>query len=298
MNYTPLFVFLLFVGASIGGFFGALLGIGGGLFMVPMMALVCHLPMKVAVATSIVAVIATSNAGGSKYVERRITNLRLSMLLEIATTIGALIGAVMAMHLPDWVLLFVFAGVLVNMAWSNFRSRKLDDERIAAGGFTSIEQSRLAKWLQLRGSYYDEAAQKQVDYLSSGVGKGSFISLMAGVASGMLGIGGGALKVSGMNRHMNVPMKVAVGSSKLMIGITAAVSALLFFAAGALHFALVGPVALGTTFGATLGTRVMNRLKSSTLKKMLFVLMLYMAYAMIVKACEVRFGLHLPNFGA
>ena len=295
MVYTLSFVLTLFAGAIVGGFFGSLLGIGGGLFMVPLMVLVLHLPMKLAVAASIVAVIATSNAGGSRYVEQRITNLRVAMLLEISTTLGALAGAVLALYLSEWIMLTVFSLLLLNMAWSSFATRKLDDERIADGSFATIRQDRLSRYLNLRGSYFDEASGKDVDYVVTGVGLGSLISLLAGITSGMLGIGGGALKVSAMNRYMNIPMKAAVGTSKLMIGITAAVSATLFFAAGVLQFSLVGPVALGTTCGATLGSRVMNRLNSSILKKTLTVLMLYMAYSMIAKALEIQFHLHLPN---
>jgi uncharacterized membrane protein YfcA len=120
---------------------------------------------------------------------------------------------------------------------------------------------------------------------------------LAGVTSGLLGIGGGVLKVSAMNRFMNVPMKVAVGTSKLMIGITAAVSSLLFFVAGMIHFVLVGPVALGTTFGATLGTMFMNKLKSRQLKVVFTVIVLYMAYSMIAKSLQIHWHVNLPHVG-
>jgi hypothetical protein len=295
MAYTLSFVLTLFAGATVAGFFGSLLGIGGGVFIVPLMVLVLHLPMKVAVAASIVAVIATSNAGGSRYVEQRITNLKVAMLLEVATTLGALAGAILALYLAEWLMLLVFSVLLVNMAWSSFATRKLDDQRIAEGSFANIRQDGLSRRLNLRGCYFDQAGKREVDYAVTGVWPGSLISLLAGVTSGMLGIGGGALKVSAMNRYMNIPMKAAVGTSKLMIGITAAVSATLFFVAGALQFSLVGPVALGTTCGATVGSKVMNHLDSAVLKKILTVLMLYMAYSMTAKALELHFHLHLPN---
>ena len=215
MTYTVNFVIALFGSAVCAGFLGALLGVGGGVIVVPVMVLMFHLPMKIAVATSIVSVIATSNAGGSKYVDQHITNLRLAMFLEIATTLGALSGAA--------------------------------------------------------------------------------ISFTAGVASGLLGVGGGVLKVSAMNRYMNVPMKVAVGTSKLMIGVTACVGSILFFMAGLIHFAVVAPVALGTTAGATLGTMIMNRLKSASLKWIFAALMLYLAYGMIARALAIAWNIHLPN---
>jgi uncharacterized membrane protein YfcA len=274
-----------------------MLGIGGGMFIVPLLVLVLHLPMKTAVAASLVSVIATSNAGGSKYVEQRITNIKLAMFLEVFTTLGALAGSVLALYLKDWVMLLIFSALLLNNAWSSFASRKVDDQRIASGGFTSTQQDELCRRLRLRGNYYDEAAQREVEYAVTGATTGASVSFLAGVASGMLGIGGGVLKVAAMNRHMNVPMKAAVATSKLMIGITAAVGSLLFYVAGVIHFALIGPIALGTTFGATAGTHVMNRVSSAVLKRTLTLLMIYMAYSMIVKALQIRFGISLPKLG-
>jgi uncharacterized membrane protein YfcA len=297
MTYSVGLVALLVAGASVAGFFGALLGIGGGLFIVPLLVLVLHLPMKTAVAASLVSVIATSNAGGSKYVEQRITNIRLAMFLEVFTTVGALAGSILALYLSDWIMLFVFAALLVNMAWTAFATRKLDDQRIASGEFTEIKQDAVCRRLNLRGHYYDQAARRDVSYVVTGSAIGAGVSFLAGIASGLLGIGGGVLKVSAMNRHMNVPMKVSVATSKLMIGITAAVGSLLFFVAGVIQFGLIGPIAIGTTIGATAGTSVMNRVSSAVLKRTLIILMVYMAYSMVVKATQIRFGVTLPHLG-
>ncbi len=295
MLFTINFVLALFGAAVVAGFLGALLGVGGGIFIVPTMVLLFHLHMKIAVAASIVSVIATSNAGGSSYVDQRITNLRLAMFLEIATTLGALSGSVMALYLKQWIMLALFAIMLLYMAWAAFTTRRLDDRRIASGDFAHARQDRLSRFLELRGSYHDLAAQKQVDYVATGAPVGASISYLAGIASGLLGVGGGVLKVSAMNRYMNVPMKVAVGTSKLMIGVTAAVSSILFFLAGWIHFYVVAPVALGTTTGATVGTMVMNRLHSLALKWLFTVLMIYLAYGMITKALNLRFHLQLPT---
>jgi uncharacterized membrane protein YfcA len=295
MVYSLPFVAGLFTAACFAGFLGALLGVGGGVFIVPVMVLVFHLPIKVAVAASLVSVIATSNAGGSSYVDQRITNLRLAMFLEIATTVGALSGAVLALYLRDWVMLLIFAAMLAYMAWAAFTTRSLDDQRIAAGDFARARQDRLSAYLGLRGDYYDQAAQRKVEYVVAGAPAGTTISYLAGLASGLLGVGGGVLKVSAMNRYMNVPMKVAVGTSKLMIGVTAAVGSILFFMAGLIHFVVVAPVALGTTLGATVGTMVMNRLHSVSLKWLFAALMAYLAYGMVAKAVALRFGVHLPN---
>lgn len=294
MDFNLRYVAFLSLAAGGAGFLGALLGVGGGIFIVPMMVLVFQLPMKIAVASSIVSVIATSNAGGSAYVDQRITNLRLAMFLEIATTVGALSGSVLALFLREWAMLLIFAALLAYMSWAAFSTRRLDDQRIASGDFMGARQDRLSAYLNLRGDYYDQAAGRTVHYVVTGAPIGAGISYLAGMASGLLGIGGGVLKVSAMNRYMNVPMKAAVGTSKLMIGVTAAVSSILFFMAGLIHFYVVAPVAVGTTAGATLGTLVMNRLHSVALKWLFAALMAYLAYGMLAKGLALRFGLHLP----
>jgi len=294
MSYTVPFVLTLFGAAGLTGFLGALLGIGGGIFIVPVMVLMFKLPIKIAVAASIVSVIATSNAGGSSYVDQRIANLRLAMFLEVATTIGALSGSVLALYLREWVMLLLFACLLLYMSYSAFVTRNVDDKRIAADDYANAKQDRLSAYLDLRGDYYDQAAKRQVKYVVNGAKAGMGISYAAGMASGLLGVGGGVLKVSAMNRYMNLPMKAAVGTSKIMIGVTAAVSSLLFFLAGLIHFYVVAPVALGTTFGATVGTLVMNRLKSAMLKWIFAVLMLYLAYGMLAKGLALGLNIHLP----
>lgn len=295
MTYSISFILLLLAAAAVTGFFGALLGVGGGIFLVPAMVLLFHLPMKIAVAASIVSVIATSNAGGSSYVDQRISNLRLAMFLEVFTTAGALAGAILAIYLHDWIISFIFAVMLGYMAYASFSTRNLDDQRIAKGLFSRAMPDRISRYLDLRGSYHDAAADKTVDYVVNGASAGITVASLAGIASGLLGVGGGVLKVSAMNKYMNVPMKVAVGTSKLMIGVTAAVSSILFFIAGLIHFMVVAPVAVGTSMGATLGTMVMNRLHSAVLKWIFSALMAYLAYEMLVQALGVGFGIHLPS---
>src|SRR5579875_3544797 len=144
MIYSWTFVMVLFTAACFAGFLGALLGVGGGIIIVPAMILISHLPVKVAVAASLVSVIATSNAGGSSYVDQRISNLRLAMFLEMATTIGALSGSVLALYLKDWLMLLIFAIMLAYMGYAAFATRNVDDERIAAGDFARARQDRLS----------------------------------------------------------------------------------------------------------------------------------------------------------
>ena len=295
MVYSLSFVLWLLGSACLAGFFGALLGVGGGIFIVPVMVLMFHLPIKIAVAASIVSVIATSNAGGSSYVDQRITNLRLGMFLEVATTIGALSGSILALYLQEWVMMLIFAAMLVYMGITSFLHRKEDDERIIRDEYAHGKPDRLSAFLGLAGSYHDEAAGRTVNYIVTGAPFGSGICYLAGFASGLLGVGGGVLKVSAMNSYMNVPMKAAVGTSKLMIGVTASVSSILFFLAGLIQFYVVAPVAIGTTLGATAGTMVMNRLHSFWLKWLLAVLMIYLSYGMLANALAIQFHIHLPN---
>jgi uncharacterized protein len=297
MTYSASFVLGLLGAAFVAGFFGALLGVGGGIFIVPALVLGFHLPMKIAVAASIVSVIATSNAGGSSYVDQRITNLHLAMFLEIFTTTGAVSGTILALFLHEWLISLIFAGLLAYMAYAAYSTRNLDDQKIASGSFARAKPDGIARYLELRGSYYDQAAEANVDYVVHGTPVGIVVAYLSGIVSGLLGVGGGVLKVSAMNRYMNVPMKVAVGTSKLMIGVTACVSSILFFMHGLIHFLVVAPVAVGTTLGATAGTMIMNRLHSAVLKWIFSGLMLYLAYEMFAKAVELGFGRHLPSLG-
>ena len=273
-----------FLAAIIAGSIGALFGIGGGVVIVPFLAAVVGLPIHEAIAISIVAVVATSNAGGSGYVEQKITNIRLAMFLEISTTMGALIGGVIALLLNSWILFFFFGILLLLVAVTTFRSRKRDTAQ------PSQEQDRVSRYLGLQGSYFDGAEKRDIDYRVTGTEKGSLLSAVAGVGSGLLGIGGGVIKVGAMNSLMKVPLKAAVATSKFELGVTAATSALLYFVSGVVNLYLVAPVALGTTLGATFGTRIMNKIPSQTLKVAFMLLLLYSAYTMFSQGFKLIGG--------
>ncbi len=273
-----------FLAAILAGSVGALFGIGGGVVIVPFLTSVVGLPIHEAIAISIVAVVATSNAGGSGYVEQKITNIRLAMFLEVSTTTGALIGGVLALLLNSSILFFFFGFLLLSVAITTFRSRKRDTTLPSSG------QDRLARYLRLEGSYLDAVEKREIDYKVTETGKGSLVSAFAGVTSGLLGIGGGAIKVGAMNTFMKVPLKAAVATSKFELGVTAATSALLYFVSGVVNLYLVAPVALGTTLGATFGSRVMNRIPASTLKVAFVLLLLYSAYTMFSQGIRLLGG--------
>jgi uncharacterized membrane protein YfcA len=286
-----------FGAAIFAGFLGALFGIGGGMIIVPILTAFLGIPIHEAIAVSIVSVIATSNAGGSSYVEQRITNIELAMFLEIATTGGALIGSFIALMLQSWELFLIFVALLAYMAIASFKSRRTDETRIATGDFMKIRQDRVAKYLNLTGTYYDVSEKKDVPYAVTRASEGSLIASLAGIASGLLGVGGGIIKVAAMNIFMNVPMKAAVATSKFMIGVTAATGALLFFLAGLVDPYVIAPVALGTTLGATVGTWVMPRVRSSVLKVLFAVLVTYLAYTMLAQGLALGFNIHVPIIG-
>lgn len=287
---------LMFLIAIFAGFFGALVGIGGGIVIVPALSVMFHLPIHTAIAASIVSVIATSIAGARSYVDQQITNVRLGMFLEISTTLGALVGALIGVMVHGWILAETFAALIFYMAIFSFRTRKTEDRMIEAGIYDDgIPGDRISQSLKLAGNYHDAALNKEVDYQAARTIEGSLISSLAGIGSGMLGIGGGVIKVAAMNSLMKIPMKVAVATSKFMIGVTAAISAVVYFLAGGIDFYIVAPVALGTMLGATFGSAVMNKLHSQMIKTIFFVLMIYLGYQMFAKGLSSGFNINLPG---
>jgi len=287
---------LMFLIAIFAGFFGALVGIGGGIVIVPALSVVFHLPIHTAIAASIVSVIATSIAGARSYVDQQITNVRLGMFLEISTTLGALVGAFIGVMVRGWILAEVFSLLIFYMAIVSFRTRETEDKMIETGVYDrDISSDSVSRSLKLAGNYHDGALRTEVNYQATRTIEGSLISSLAGVGSGMLGIGGGVIKVAAMNSLMGVPMKVAVATSKFMIGVTAAISAVVYFIAGGINFYVVAPVALGTMLGATIGSAVMNKLHSRFIKTIFFFLMIYLGYQMFAKGMSSGFGISLPG---
>jgi len=294
---TISFLTAAFLAAIFAGFLGALFGIGGGIIVVPFLTAYLGIPIHEGIAVSIVSVIATSNAGGSSYVEQRITNIQLAMFLEVATTAGALVGSFIALLLQSWQLFLTFFALLVYVAFATFKTRRVDETRIAHGDFMGAKQDRLARYLNLQGTYHDATENKDVPYMVTRAPEGSLISSLAGVVSGLLGIGGGIIKVAAMNIFMNVPMKAAVATSKFMIGVTGATAALLFFLAGLIDPYLIAPIALGTTLGATVGTWIMPRTRTSVLKVAFGFLVIYLAYTMLAQGLALGFNIQLPVIG-
>ncbi|HWU36561.1 MAG TPA: sulfite exporter TauE/SafE family protein, partial [Candidatus Acidoferrum sp.] len=209
----PLTFFLLLFGSSvIAGGLGALLGLGGGVIIVPILTLMAGLNIHYAIGASIVSVIATSSGAAATYVRDKITNLRLGMFLEMATTTGAVVGALVAGLLPGRVLSIVFGLVLAHAAWTMYHSKQEDEP-------TGVKGSTLATRLRLHGAFYDPALCRRVDYQITGVPQGFAMMWVAGLISGLLGIGSGVFKVIAMDRMMRAPIKVSTTTSNFMIGV-------------------------------------------------------------------------------
>jgi uncharacterized membrane protein YfcA len=245
---------LLVLGGAIAGTFGAMLGLGGGVFLIPFLSLVFGLPMHQAIATSILAVIATSSAGAAMNVERQIVNLRLGMVLEIATVVGAILGGLTANVLSGQTLSRVFAALLLivsfMMIWRT-RLARMNTIQAEPGSFAS--------------SYKDDAIGEVVSYSAKHVPAVLAVSLIAGTVSGLLGVGGGIFKVPAMHLVAGIPMKAATATSNFMIGVTAAASAFIYFAHGHLNPLVVSPAVLGVLGGSFLGVRVNRRIHGTNL---------------------------------
>ncbi|MGQ7718518.1 sulfite exporter TauE/SafE family protein [Melioribacter sp. OK-1-Me] len=276
-------MYLIAIGA---GLLGALVGIGGGIIVVPALTLVFNIPVHYAIAASLISVIATSIAGANRYVEQEITNLKLGMFLEIFTTAGALVGAFLALILHGWILSVIFGVLVFVMAFYSFKNR--EEKTIKLDNNYKLSKKSL---VDFEDTFYDRAEKRTVEYRVLNPIKGGFISMLAGVGSGLLGIGGGIIKVSVMNSYMKVPMKVAVATSKFMIGITASASAVLYFLNGAVNSFIVAPVALGTITGATLGSMVMNRIQTKYIKILFIVVAGYLSVRMIIRGLATGFNL-------
>jgi uncharacterized membrane protein YfcA len=276
------------------GFLGALMGIGGGIILVPTLTFLFDLPIQQAIAVSIVSVVATSISGGSSYVDQRITNIRLAIFLETSTTLGAFLGALLVVMISGNFLYFIFAFLVFFMATTQIFSLRKEVKKMVKNDFTNVKQDKVSKLLSLNGNYIDGNTKSKIEYMIKGSPIGWLISFFAGVGSGLLGIGGGVFQVSAMNLFMNVPLKVAVATSKFMIGVTAATSAVLYYISGVLKLGYIAPAALGVMIGATAGTMIMNKLKVKWLKIIFFFLMIYIGYNMLGKGILLTFSIRLP----
>ena len=272
---------LLAVAAFLAGLAGSYLGIGGGVFLIPFMTLALGMPIKVAIAVSLIGVIATSSGAASVYVRDHLTNLRLAMFLEVGTTFGAIAGAVVGILVPNVYLFLTFGVVVLYAAASMVRVAETAKDRAYRGG----EGERpLVKRLNLSSVYFDQEDQGVYRYRVDRPGAGFGASAAAGVFSGLLGVGGGFIKVPAMNVLMHVPVKAAVATSNFMIGVTAAASAFIYYSQGLVDPSLGAMVIIGVFTGTNLGTRLLVRSKAADVRFLFAIFLTGLGIAMAARA--------------
>lgn len=270
------FTLIVAAGSFAAGVLGALTGLGGGVVIVPLLTLVFHVDIRYAVGASLVAVIATSSGAAAAYVREGYSNIRLGMFLEVATTVGAIAGAYIAGIVPASAIALVFGVMLLYSAWSSLRPmHALPDD---------LPTDTLATRLRLDSNYPTPNGLQE--YRVHHVRTGFSLMFGAGILSGLLGIGSGAVKVLAMDRAMRLPFKVSTTTSNFMIGVTAAASAGVYLGRGYIDPGLAAPVMLGVVAGALTGARVLSGARTRSLR---------LLFALVIAALGVQMminGLH------
>ncbi|MEM2943561.1 MAG: sulfite exporter TauE/SafE family protein [Methanomassiliicoccales archaeon] len=276
MDISVLIGLLIF--SLIAGLIGSLLGLGGGIIIIPALTLIFGYEMQVAIGASLVGVIATSTGAATHYVHEKMVNIRLGMVLETATTTGSIIGALIAVYTDQSLLAIGFGIFLIYGAVYMVRR----PERLSAKVMKSQK-----KLLRIKGNYLDKKLNQEISYEVENLDRGLAASTGAGIMSGLLGVGGGLVKVPVMNSWMNVPMKVATATSNFMIGVTALSGAIIYFGYGYLSPVLTGIVAVGVFFGATIGSRITHLLTGAGIRKFFAIVMMFIAILMFLRGTGV-----------
>jgi hypothetical protein len=266
-----LLAFLFAIGA---GAFGALVGIGGGLIIVPLLTVALGVPIQLAIAASLLGVIAVSTSAGASYMRQGLVDRRLGLVLLVATAIGGIAGGYMAGLLDGRILSGMFGIVLVAAAVQMLRSR----------GRAQIAVVDSAGRLELDSSYLEPTTGEQVVYRARRVGLGTAISVFAGAMSGLLGVGGGIVNVPTMNLLMGVPIRVATTTSTYMLAATAAASAVIYYSRDQVDPLLAAPVVVGVVVGAQVGARFASRVPQHALQLVFVGVALFFALQMLLRA--------------
>jgi len=280
-----LFVVLLVLVAIAAGLVGSLTGLGGGVVVIPILAIFFGASIPIAIGTGFVTILATSSATGAAYVRDRLSDIRIGMFLEIATVPGALIGAtatVLITHANLDAALFVALGIVLFAIIPGSLARRHIELP------PPMPQDARSQYLGLTGEYHDNALSTAVRYQAARTSPALGVMFGAGMVSGMFGIGGGVFKVLALERFLNLPMKVATATSNFMIGVTAAAGAGVMLAAGYVNPIVAAPVAIGTAFGAFLGSRLLPNLRNRTVRLVFLPVIAALAIEMILR------GLGLP----
>jgi uncharacterized membrane protein YfcA len=272
------FTALVGLGSLIAGFLGALTGLGGGVVVVPMLTLLFHVDIRYAIGASLVSVIATSSGAAAAYVREGYSNIRIGMFLETATTVGAVVGAAIALHVSGSAIAIVFGLVLLYSAYLSSRHREEHGAH--------LQSSKLAQKLRLNGTY--PTPEGKQPYAVTGVPAGYTLMFGAGVLSGLLGIGSGAVKVLAMDQAMKIPFKVSTTTSNFMIGVTAAASAGLYLNRGYIGPGIAMPVMLGVLAGSLIGAKILVKAKVKALRYLFAAVIIALGIEMIFNGVTGR----------
>jgi uncharacterized membrane protein YfcA len=273
------FTFLLWTGSLFAGFLGALTGLGGGVVLVPLLTIFFHVDLRYAIGASLVSVIATSSGSAAAYLKEGFSNIRIGMFLEIATTLGALLGAYLTAKVPASVIAIIFGVVLLYSAFVSRRTRPREE--------LALPPDPIATKLKMNSSFPDTSGLRTYNVYRVPAGFG--IMFGAGALSGLLGIGSGALKVVAMDQAMKIPFKVSTTTSNFMIGVTAAASAGVYLSRGYIDPALAMPVMLGVLIGSLMGTRVLVKTKTKSLRLVFSIVIVLLGLEMLLKGIGGKF---------
>jgi len=281
---TELNIWLLSGTGLFAGLTGSMLGIGGGFFIVPILTLVMHLPIKIAIGSSLVAIVANASLAASRYTRTQLTNIKLGLLLCSTTVPGAIIGGLLGEIFSPAILSTFFGLVLIYVAYTMMASQDTSSQKQSYWDnpitTTSADTQDIAR-------YYDKATAKFVGYRINRIPQGLGGSFFAGLLSSLLGIGGGVVQVPVMNIIMTVPIKAAIGTSTFIMAITTAVGALVYYYHGYIHPFVVAPLLLGILPGALIGTTLTERIGTTILRRAFGVLLFITAILMFLKAANL-----------
>ena len=251
------------------GLIGSLFGLGGGIIVVPVLTILYGMPAAEAAAVSLVAIVAISSTSASSLIKERVTNVRIGLVIEVAAVSGAVVGAVIALHVESWVIALCFACVLIYSAIYMF----LRHERIIPYDPSSDGKNFV---------YHDSKTNNDVPYSVKNLGTGSVGFALAGITSALSGVGGGSIKIPVMNVHMHIPMKAATATSSYVIGITAFGGAAVFLLSGLLDIEAAAFVVVGAFVGSLMGLRLLPKFNAGALRRYFSVLLLFLASVMLL----------------
>jgi uncharacterized membrane protein YfcA len=276
-----MYLLALFITSIGAGGVGAILGLGGGMLLVPILTMFFGVDLHYAMGASIISVIATSSGAASAYLKTSLSNVRIGLFLVIATTSGAILGAHLTGVLPVRWLELILALALAYSAATIIHQLRFELP-------ADVPDDPWARRFNLEGEYYDVPLGRKVQYRATHVGRGFGAMFGAGILAGLLGIGSGAFKVLAMDYFMRLPMKVSTATSNFMIGMTAVAGAGVYLSRGDIHPVLAVPVAVGVLMGANVGTRVMARMRNVTVRKAFLPIVIYLALSMLFRSLGIR----------